>query len=170
MFTYMNKKPILLASLASLILLSGVVIYNQTNNKTASNPTPQSSPTTKVEEKSETPQTTPAPLNEPRAGTYQDYKQELVANASDGKVVLFFNATWCPTCQATNRDINANLSKIPSKLDILKVDYDTSTDLKKKYGVKFQHTFVKVDKDGNLLTTASGIDTLDQLIDFANRD
>jgi len=36
-------------------------------------------------------------------------------------------------------------SEIPENVNLLKVDYDNSTDLKEKYGVTMQHTFVLVD-------------------------
>jgi thiol-disulfide isomerase/thioredoxin len=79
-------------------------------------------------------------------------------------VVLFFRAGWCPTCRAVDSDIKANLSKIPSSLAILDVNYDNSSALKQKYGVTYQHTFVQVDKDGNLIKKWSGSPTLAALV------
>ena len=102
-----------------------------------------------------------------KPGQYTTYSQDLVANAT-GNTVLFFNATWCPTCQATVKNINASLDKIPSNLNILSTDYDTNSDLKTKYGVTMQHTFVKVDKSGNLIKKASGLSTLEDIAAFAN--
>lgn len=84
-----------------------------------------------------------------KAGLYTPYDQKLIANAATGKVVIFFHASWCPTCQALDADIRAHLSDIPSNVTILKADYDTSTALKKKYGVVLQSTYVQVDKNGN---------------------
>ena len=71
---------------------------------------------------------------------------------------------WCPTCISVDKDIKANLSKIPSGLSILDVNYDNSTALKQKYGVTYQHTFVQVDKDGNLIKKWSGSPTLTALV------
>jgi thiol-disulfide isomerase/thioredoxin len=68
----------------------------------------------------------------------------MIAN-EDIRTVLFFNAAWCPSCRSTDGEINQNLSKIPSDLLILGVDYDSAKDLKVKYGVTSQHTFVLVD-------------------------
>jgi len=62
-------------------------------------------------------------------------------------------------------DIESNLSNIPSGTTILSADYDTYTDLKKKYGVTTQHTLVQVDKDGNQITKWSGGSTLDTVLD-----
>lgn len=100
-----------------------------------------------------------------KAGSYEAYAPEKVMLASaTHDVVLFFRASWCPTCRAVDADIKANLSKIPWGLAILDVNYDNSTALKQKYGVTFQHTFVQVDKDGNLIKKWSGSQTLSALV------
>ncbi|MBI2630918.1 thioredoxin family protein [Candidatus Nomurabacteria bacterium] len=100
-----------------------------------------------------------------KAGSYETYTQEKLALASaTHDVVLFFRANWCPTCRAADADIKANLGNIPSSLSILDVNYDNSADLKKKYGVTYQHTFVQVDKDGNLIKKWSGSSTLAALV------
>lgn len=100
-----------------------------------------------------------------KAGSYEAYTLEKVMLASaTHDVVLFFRASWCPTCRAVDADIKANLSKIPSSLAILDVNYDDSTALKQKYGVTYQHTFVQVDKDGNLIKKWSGSPTLSALV------
>lgn len=99
-----------------------------------------------------------------KAGSYESYGPEKIAKASDGDVVLFFRASWCPTCRALDADIKANASAIPSNLVILDVNYDDSDDLKKKYGVTYQHTFVQVDKDGNQIKKWSGSPTLAALV------
>lgn len=73
-----------------------------------------------------------------------------------GTVVLFFHATWCPTCKATEENLNADLASIPEGLAIVKVDFDSSDDLRQKYGVTTQHTFVQVDADGDELAKWTG--------------
>ena len=55
------------------------------------------------------------------------------ALASGQKVVLFFHAPWCPTCKALDSAIRSELTSIPADTLIVKVDYDTSEMLKKKY-------------------------------------
>lgn len=111
-------------------------------------------------DKNLTPETT-------KPGIYTDYSSNLLANAEKGSVVLFFNASWCPTCRVAVRNINNSLDSIPSDLTILSVDYDDSTDLKRKYGVTYQHTFVKVDKDGDQLKKANNLNTVQEIADFA---
>lgn len=100
-----------------------------------------------------------------KKGSYETYGPEKIATAaSRGNVVLFFRASWCPTCKAVDADIKANLGSIPENLTILDVDYDNSSALKVKYGVTQQHTFVEVDKDGGLIKKWLGSPTLAALV------
>lgn len=97
----------------------------------------------------------------PAKGVYVDYDPSKLANATEGPVVLFFHAPWCPTCKKANT--NFMEGSIPDGLTLLKTDYDSSTAMKQKYGVTYQHTFVQVDKDGNLIKKWSGSSTYDAL-------
>ncbi len=99
-----------------------------------------------------------------KAGSYDAYAPEKLALAETGDVVLFFHASWCPSCRGLNADIEGNLSAIPSDVTILKVDYDTETELKKKYGVTTQHTLVQVAADGTLIKKWSGSPSLSGLV------
>ena len=87
-------------------------------------------------------------------GTYEAYTADKLALANSGDVVLFFHASWCPTCRAADASIRS--TGVPDGLAILKLDFDTQTELKKKYGVTVQHTFVQVDAHGNLLKKWTG--------------
>lgn len=98
------------------------------------------------------------------SGSYEAYSLDKLAMAEKGDVVLFFRASWCPTCRALDSDIKSNMKNIPEDLTILDVDYDNSKDLKQKYGVTYQHTLVQVDKDGNLIKKWSGSPTLSELV------
>ncbi|MEK7148750.1 MAG: thioredoxin family protein [Patescibacteria group bacterium] len=100
-----------------------------------------------------------------KVGSYEAYAPEKIAKASaTGNVVLNFSATWCPTCRALEADIKANLKNIPGNLTILRVDYDNSADLKKKYGVTYQHTMVQVDKNGTMIKKWMGSQTLSAFV------
>ena len=87
-------------------------------------------------------------------GAYVDYSANAVAEATKngGKAVLFFHANWCPECRAADAAFKADLSTIPSGVTVIKTDYDSNKDLKAKYGVTIQHTFVQVDSQGQLIT------------------
>lgn len=87
-------------------------------------------------------------------GAYKDYSESVRESEQQAgnKVVLFFYAAWCPFCRAADADFKANASRIPAGVTVLKVDYDNSTELKTKYGVTYQHTFVQIDNDENQVT------------------
>lgn len=74
-----------------------------------------------------------------------DYQKSMEMH-SGTKVVYFFHANWCPDCRATEESLTKD--GVPDGLTVVKVDYDTATDLKAKYGITQQHTFVLLDKDG----------------------
>lgn len=95
--------------------------------------------------------------------SYSDYNTNI-DKYKDYKVVLYFHAPWCPTCQALDKNINANLSTIPAKTVIVKTDYDSSNELKKKYGVTYQHTLVQVDASSNKIKKWSGSPDLKDLL------
>jgi thiol-disulfide isomerase/thioredoxin len=97
-------------------------------------------------------------------GGYIDYDASKLAFAEKGKVVLFFKADWCPTCKALDADITKNLSSLPSDVLIMKVNYDTATDLKKQYSVLGQHTLVRVDKAGKQISAWRNSATLAELL------
>lgn len=97
-------------------------------------------------------------------GVYESYAPEKLARAEIGDVVISFHATWCPSCRALEADILKNINAIPSGVSILKVDYDTETELKKKYGVTVQNTLVQVDAEGNMIHKWSGSTQLETLV------
>ncbi len=99
-----------------------------------------------------------------KAGVYAPYEASKLSMAQSGDVVLFFKASWCPSCRALDSNIKANLGAIPAGLTILEVDYDSATALKQKYGVTTQHTLVQVDASGNLIQKWSGSPTLDAVV------
>lgn len=94
-------------------------------------------------------------------GSYVDYDSAKLANADKGKVILFFHAPWCPVCREADKNFAG--SPAPDGLTLLKVDYDSSGDLKKKYGVTYQHTYVQVDSGGKLLKKWSGSTSYDAI-------
>ncbi len=100
-----------------------------------------------------------------KKGSYEKYSPEKVSLASsEDRVILFFRASWCPACRGLDADIRANMDKIPAKVTILDLDYDIVTDLKQKYGVTYQHTFVQVDAAGNQISKWAGSATLASLL------
>lgn len=99
-------------------------------------------------------------------GVYTPYADSLVKSslASGKNVILFFHARWCPTCKAA--DANFLKETAPADTVVLKVDYDSSAELKKKYGVTSQHTFVSLNTDETLKKKSAGATHFADLADL----
>lgn len=101
---------------------------------------------------------------------YVEYSKGAYDQAANKRRVLYFYATWCPSCKQANADFTANPNKIPEDMVVLRVNYnDPDTDqeekdLAKKYGITYQHTFVQIDAQGNQLTKWNGGQT-DELLE-----
>ena len=93
---------------------------------------------------------------------YTGYDAKLIPSLS-GDIVLFFHANWCSTC----RDIEQKILKtwVPKNLTIFKVDFDTATELRKKYLILTQTTFVQIDKNGTQIKKWLGSENIDDIID-----
>lgn len=112
----------------------------------------QANPTSQQEDTTKTQIPTAQASEEATAkGMYVDYTAEVLAAALEKKRVLFFYANWCPSCRQQDTNLQLSAAQIPPGLAIFKVDYDSETGLRQKYGVTLQHTFVLIDENGNEL-------------------
>lgn len=93
---------------------------------------------------------------------YVEYSKAELEKSASGRRVLFFYASWCPTCKPANENFQINSGKIPEDLTLIRVNYnDTDTDqeeedLAKKYEITYQHTFVQIDSNGNEIAKWNG--------------
>jgi thioredoxin 1 len=87
---------------------------------------------------------------------YVDYSKASYDASAKSKRVLFFKASWCPTCNAADADFKASLSTLPKDVVVFKVDYDTEKELKAQYGIVSQHTYVYVDAVGKAVKKWNG--------------
>lgn len=107
--------------------------------------------------------------NDSGATRYIEYSTSNLNSTKNTRRVLFFYASWCPTCRPTDANFKANLEKIPEDTTLIRVNYnDSDTDemeklLAEKYGVTYQHTFVQIDRDGNEVVKWNGGD-IDELL------
>lgn len=84
------------------------------------------------------------------AAHYVEYSEANLAKAQEkGRSVIYFWAVWCPTCQALDKELRERSQELPDDVTIIKTNYDTEKELKKKYQIVQQHTLVQVDKNGN---------------------
>jgi thiol-disulfide isomerase/thioredoxin len=89
---------------------------------------------------------------------------DAMMQAKKGTVVLYFAATWCPDCQATYKDLGVNFKMFPMDFHLVVINYDTAKELKMKYGVTQQHTFVEIDASGKALKSWVGSKTVADII------
>jgi len=88
---------------------------------------------------------------------YQNLEQAKMI-AAEAPTVLFFYATWCPSCRSAREDFIDRQNEF-KHINMILVDYDNSKELQKKYGVTYQHTFVQIDENGEAIVKWNGGDT-----------
>lgn len=146
----MNKKVTIIV-LAVLLLVGIGVAYLLTANK----PVDEANSSNLLKQASSETQTQPA--ESPQAqGKYITYSAEALSTAT-GKRILYFHAPWCPQCQ----ELDASIKKgpIPDGVTIIRTDFDSNQELRKKYGVTQQTTLVLIDENGNLVKKYNAYDS-----------
>lgn len=155
--------PTRTSATAALLLTAGLVLSGCAAASDAASPTASpamsdeamsdetSEPVAESESMDEE-STTEEPMAEETmaAGAYVDYTDGAI-EATSGDKALFFHASWCPQCRALDEDLRA--SGAPDGLTVFKVDYDSRTDLRQKYGVTLQTTVVFVDDAGEAISS-----------------
>lgn len=138
----MKLKYLILVGVAILVLGGFVLLRDDSSNLTSTKKT-----STEASEQPVSENTVPREVPSSAEGRYIDYDEEELSRSS-GTRILFFHAPWCPQCRQLESDIKSG--NIPSGVTIFKVDYDSSQDLRRKYGVTIQTSLVRLDKNGNL--------------------
>ena len=95
-------------------------------------------------------------------GVYQKYDEAVITQYE--KNILFFTASWCPSCVEADKNLLAQKNMIPSKMAIHDVDYDTAVQLREKYNIDKQHTFVQIDQSGNEITRWTNSTTVEDIV------
>ncbi|HSE29769.1 MAG TPA: thioredoxin domain-containing protein [Candidatus Saccharimonadales bacterium] len=130
----------------AIILISLWVLLFMTQDQPSANQQDTTNSTIQTAQPTTQPDQAITPV---QAGTYQNYSAETLATSKAKTNLIFFYAPWCPQCRALEKSIEQ--SGVPENIAIFKVDYDTATELKKKYGVTIQTTIVQVNPDGSLI-------------------
>lgn len=91
---------------------------------------------------------------------YANYSEGVIGNGQMS--ILFFHAAWCPTCKQADADLTDIYKTGGTTISTYKVDYDTQTELKERYGITNQHTFVVINGEGESIKVITG-PTVEQL-------
>jgi thioredoxin 1 len=165
-----NTAPIVIII---LLLVAGVsaFVFMGSQNTTQLPPTNKQTPAA-----SEMPEGRPYPIaaqdmpaNEQATATYTPFTPELLSSTAAKRRVLFFYASWCPTCRPADESFTKNISQLPNDVTLIRVNYNdgdtdqAEKDLAKKYGVTYQHTFVQIDAQGKEVAKWNGGE-LDELL------
>lgn len=146
--------PFIVVVMAAALFLSGCNLNAGARSTTSSSHEPTSMTNTKTNTNAKTTSEVIAkdlaePVTNYQAGAIQTFdQQKFDAAVADGETVfLDFYATWCPTCRVNEPIVN---SAFDGSHDVVgfRVDYDNETELKKKYSVISQSTYLVL-KDGN---------------------
>lgn len=142
-----RSQKIIAASIVGVLLLAGAAYALLIEEPVATETTKQAS---NVPQKTETtsPSATTKSSDSQTAGRYTTYTEEAVADSAYDTTIVFFYAPWCPECRAYKQAIQSDT--IPEGVQFLEADFDSSTELKKRYGVTLQTTFVRVNTAGEL--------------------
>jgi thiol-disulfide isomerase/thioredoxin len=168
------KNPVVIFAIIAVVVILGYGAYTLSQNYSKSNSMMQKDESGIPTENTAMDKTDDAAMKvdgtmQKSNDRYVEYSQSVLDNAAANRRVLFFFASWCPTCKPTDLDLKANSSEIPSDVTVIRVNYnDPETDqiekdLAKKYGVTYQHTFVQIDGQGNEITKWNGGKTAELL-------
>ncbi|MEI3868225.1 thioredoxin domain-containing protein [Microbacterium sp. CCNWLW134] len=151
-----------ITGIAALVVAGGLVLAGCASTEAASTPSASSTPAMSdastpsaepmaPEETSSSMEPEPSEPAAVAEGVYLDYSDGAI-ESTPGQKALFFHASWCPQCRALDEDLRA--MGAPDGLTVFKVDYDSRTDLRQKYGVTLQTTVVFVDDDGEQISSS----------------
>ena len=110
------------------------------------------------------PTPSPVPVVSPSATStsYLPYRSGILSEIVAPRRILFFYASWCPTCRPADAEFLKNSADLPEGVVVIRINYnDPDTDseekaLASKYSVTYQHTFVQIDEAGEVVTQWNG--------------
>lgn len=93
---------------------------------------------------------------------YINFNSQNFESNKDKRRVLFFYANWCTTCRPVNAEFLSNSNQLPEDVVVYRVNYrdsdtdDTEKELAEKYKITYQHTFVQVNQQGEVIKKWNG--------------
>jgi thioredoxin 1 len=98
--------------------------------------------------------------NEVRRLTQQEFESKVIESRQP--VLVDFYADWCAPCRVVGPVLDQIAEDYANRVDVYKVDVDTSPELASRFGVRSIPTLV-VFKDGEPVETVVGVVTLGQI-------
>jgi thiol-disulfide isomerase/thioredoxin len=149
----MRRTTALLAALASVTLTVTLTACGSSSTDTAGTGVEATAPSPGTPSPSAA-ASSPAGAEVPGAYlSLSDYSAMTAARAGTS-LVYFFHAPWCPDCRATEESLRSE--GVPAGLTVVKVDFESATELRQRFGVTQQHTFVEVDAAGEATARWTG--------------
>lgn len=155
------KKTITIGTVISIIILLAIWAVALSTNKATQNVNEVMKGSQKSTAQSQSIQDT-VPNENTIDSRYRFYTKDILDSTTEFRRVLYFYASWCPTCRPVDEYLSQNASQIPNDLLIIRVNYnDPETDEEEKslartHGITYQHTFVQIDSDGKEITKWNG--------------
>ena len=157
----MNNKIYIVLGVVAVILVAVFVFSSNNDSLVEQQNTEQA-----VQNPGEQQQTVDQIEGNMQTSQYQSYSEANLAAAFEDnrKIVIFFHADWCPTCRVLDGQLSAGNEQLPEDLVILKADYDSDVELRRKYGVTQQHTLVQIDSESEEIKKwiGGGVETIVQ--------
>ncbi len=158
----MNKNIVIGIVVILTIFGAGMFSANQQSQNPKSVETAQKGSSSRQDSAEQGSSTSSQNQNLDNNSKYIEYSRQAFDQAKGSRRVLYFYASWCPTCRIADPDLSTNSNKFPEDVIVLRVNYnDPDTDqeekdLAKKYAITYQHTFVQIDGSGNEVTKWNG--------------
>lgn len=153
------SKPLLAG--VGIITIVGIAVFALSANKTPSKPVTSESAVEK--------DTSQAGITDAKLATnyYAFTKEEYDKLRVEGKpLLLYFYANWCPTCAIQEPAMITVMNNAASNgITALRVNYSDSDtdqaekDLAKEFNITYQHTFVGLNANGDVVFTVNGQQT-----------
>ncbi|MEK7571803.1 MAG: thioredoxin family protein [Patescibacteria group bacterium] len=153
-----NTTIVLLLTIAALLFGGGIYYFSQRQSEETM--MPKEDVMMKEEQKNDSTMTNDAAMME--KGRYVTYTPAVFEELANKKRILYFYANWCPTCIPADKNFQEQQAQIPEDITLIRINYnDPDTDeqekaLAKEYGITYQHTFVQLDEQGNVVTKWNG--------------
>ncbi len=102
------------------------------------------------------------PVDPDKESEYLAFNTEDFEKNKSKHRVLFFYANWCTTCRPVNAQFLESANQIPEDVVVFRVNYkdsetdDSEKDLAEKYKITYQHTFVQVNQQGEVIKKWNG--------------